>query len=431
MPAHAPNPLNEARVGLVTLCIILGVSALLIVLSSIRWQPRETYQLAFRVNQDATGIEVGTPVRMGGIQWGEVTRVSRGEIPAEGSLAPMAQPGALAKSRGTLVEFAIDSRLELWPDAKVMRASTILGGDVHLVILDTGLARGGMATLAMKTRESLGQREVLPAWDGSTAVPNLFGVRLASRLDRLPDDWEAVRKFYVDTVAQDVPARKDAIVAGFVKLRDEVKADVSAWDPDAERLSASFRTIRDRLADPAGAVAAVESGWKGMRPDLDAVQRDLADLRTRVNDQVEPRLVSLAGRAEAEWARAGRAWSQVSESGIEAFAAYGSVAADGSLMAGQLGKAEGELLQLLLRLLLGKPGEDGMARMQRFEAASRLVVATSDLRRANEALLALADGTETVDPAMARQLRDAAARCVARFRVAVDRLNQLWQQPSR
>lgn len=49
----------------------------------------------------------------------------------------------------------------------------------------------------------------------------------------------------------------------------------------------------------------------------------------------------------------------------------------------------------------------------------------------NEAMLALAEDSEPVDPAMARRLREAAARCVTRFRVAVDRLNQLWQQPAR
>jgi hypothetical protein len=72
-----------------------------------------------------------------------------------------------------------------------------------------------------------------------------------------------------------------------------------------------------------------------------------------------------------------------------------------------------------------------MTRLQRFEAASRLAVALGDLRTANDALQSLADGTESVDPAMATRLRQAAARAVERFRTAIDRLNQLWQQPAR
>lgn len=431
MPAHAPNPLREARVGLVTLCLVLGTTALMVVVSSVHWQPRETYQLAFKVSQDATGIEPGTPVSMGGIHWGEVTRVTPGEIPARGSLAPLAEPGAMSKSRGTLVEFAIDSRLELWPDAKVARTASILGGDVQLVILDTGLTRGSVGSLATKGRDALGNRDVLQAWDGNTAVPNLFGTRLASKLEQLPEDWAAIKAYYADHVEDSLPARRESIRASFVAVRDAVRADVGRWQPMLETMASTFREFRGGMSGPDGLLDTVQSGWKGMRTDADVVQTNFAALRDRVNDQLEPRMLALADRATGEWRRTQEIWRQLAESGVESWAAYGSFMADSSLMGGQLDHAADDGLALIFGLLLGKPGEDGMARLQRFEAASRLAVAVSDLRCANEALLAMADGSEPVDPAMARRLRDAASRCVARFRSAVDRLNQLWQQPAR
>lgn len=431
MPSHAPNPLREARVGLLTLCLILGATATCIVLSSVRWQPREKYQLAFRVNQDATGIEVGTPVRMGGIPWGEVTRVSRGEIPAEGTLTALAEPGAVGKSRGTLVEFELDSRLELWPDAKVTRVATILGGDVHLVVVDTGLTRGSMASLALKTRETLGQREILLAWEGSTTVPSLVGTRLASRLAQLPDDWNALEQFFGGQMQESLARKRDTLTGAFTSLRDRTRADLKVWEPALDRLQADFGPIREELSGPGGAAAMVENGWKSMRPDMDAIERDFGDLRARLEKDTEPRLLALADRAAAEWARTQAVWSRLVESGRDAVDAYGSFMADSSLMAGQLSHAMDDGITLLVKLLLGKPGEDGMTRLQRFEAASRLAVALGDLRTANDALQSLADGTESVDPAMATRLRQAAARAVERFRTAIDRLNQLWQQPAR
>lgn len=429
MPAHAANPLREARVGLATLCIVLGTTALLIVVSSVRWQPRERYQLAFKVSQDATGIEVGTPVTMGGIHWGEVTRVTRGEIPAQGSLAPLNQPGALSKSRGTLVEFELDSRLELWPDAKVMRTATILGGDVQLLILDTGLTRGSMASLAMKTRETLGQREVLQAWDGSTAIPTLFGARLASKLERLPEDWAAIKAFYDDRLEKEMPQRREAIRASFLSMRDAVRQDLAAWEPKLDAMTAAAGRLRTALAGPEGPVTVIKSGWQGMQGDATDVEVAFKDLQAKVNDQIEPRLARLSERATAEWNRAQRLWARLAESGDEARESYGSLMADSSLMGGQLTHAADDGLGLLLRLLLGKPGEDGMARLQRFEAATRLAVAVSDLRCANDALQSLADGIEPADAEMARRVRESAGRCVARFRASVDRLNQLWQRP--
>jgi hypothetical protein len=47
MGAHQPNPLREARAGLLTLVVVLGVSTLLIVLSGIDLQRRITYRLGF------------------------------------------------------------------------------------------------------------------------------------------------------------------------------------------------------------------------------------------------------------------------------------------------------------------------------------------------------------------------------------------------
>lgn len=431
MPAHASNPLREARVGLVTLCLVLGTTALCIVVSSVHWQPQETYRLAFRVNQDATGIEVGTPIRMGGIKWGEVTRVSRGEIPAEGSLSGLAQPGALGKSRGTLVEFALDSRLELWPDAKVTRVASILGGDVHLVVLDTGLTRGAMATLALKTRETLGQREVLQAWESNTTVPSLVGTRLASRLERLPDDWDDLVKFYREKVATTLPAKRDALVQNFQSIRDAVRADLKTWEASTSGLGPAFSSLRQEVSGPDGTATLVERGWKDMQPSLDAVEADFGQLRERIETQTQPRLMALGERAQREWDRTLRVWGDLSRSGVAAYDAYGSVMADSGLLGGQLSHAMDDGLGLLVRLLLGKPGEAGLTRMHRFEAASRLAVAVSDLRCANDALQSIADGTESVDPAMAERLRKAAARAVARFRASVDQLNQLWQQPVR
>jgi len=431
VPAHAANPLREARVGLITTCLVLGATAVCIALSTIRWKPEETYQLAFRVNQDATGIEVGTPVRMGGIDWGRVTRVSRGEIPAEGSLSAVAQPGALTKSRGTLVEFALDSRLELWPDAKVTRVASILGGDVHLVVVDTGLTRGSVGALALKTREAVGGRGVLLAWEGSTTVPALVGTRLASRLERLPEDWLALKAFLGKELPDSFDERREVMERGFEPLRDHVRADIDAWTPAIERVNADFASVREQFSGSDGVVASVERGWKAMEPDIDAIRRDFEEVRDRIERQTQPRLLALADRAEAEWRRTTRVWSRLSEAGGETLDTYGDFMADSSLMAGQLSHSMDDGLALLVRLLFGKPGEDGMARLERFDAASRLAVALGDLRCANDAMLAIAEGTEPVDPAMASRLREAASRAVARFRSAIDRLNQLWQRPGR
>lgn len=198
-----------------------------------------------------------------------------------------------------------------------------------------------------------------------------------------------------------------------------------------ERLQADFGPLREELSGPQGVAAMVENGWKTMRPDMDTIERDFGDLRNRIDKDTQPRLLALADRGQAEWTRTQAIWTRLVAAGGDAVDSYGSLMADSSLMAGQLSHAMDDGIALLVKLLLGKPGEDGMTRLKRFEAASRLAVALGDLRTANDALQSLADGTESVDPAMATRLRRAAARAVERFRTSIDRLNQLWQQPVR
>ena len=98
-------------------------------------------------------------------------------------------------------------------------------------------------------------------------------------------------------------------------------------------------------------------------------------------------------------------------------------------MGGQISRAFDDLLGLLLKALVGKPGEDGMARLQRYEAASRLVLCTDELRRANDALQQLADSAQPVDADMAKRIREDAAKAVVQFRAAVERLAAPTQQP--
>jgi hypothetical protein len=156
---------------------------------------------------------------------------------------------------------------------------------------------------------------------------------------------------------------------------------------------------------------------------------DLKSLQSRLDQDVEARATRLWEQATAEWKRTQALATTIDGAGRGAYAWWGDFMADNSLMGGQIGRMFDDLLGSLLRALLGKPGEDGMRRLARFEAASRLAVCTDDLRRANDAMQRLADGAQPVDPELARRLREDAARAVVQFRSAVERLTLLEQQP--
>jgi hypothetical protein len=72
---------------------------------------------------------------------------------------------------------------------------------------------------------------------------------------------------------------------------------------------------------------------------------------------------------------------------------------------------------------------DMITRLQRYDAASQLVIATNDLRLANDALDRLARDAGAAHPALSQDLREQATRAVTAFRTAVERLVELSQQP--
>ncbi|NBQ89071.1 MAG: hypothetical protein EBU07_16720, partial [Betaproteobacteria bacterium] len=371
MPAHEPNPAREARVGFITLSIVLGVTTLLIVLCNIQWTSRTRFRLAFRVSQDVTGVQPGTPVTLGGITWGKVLSVDAGQIPAQGS-ATAAMSGPRAASRGTLVTFEIDARINLFENAKIARSASMLGGDVQLVILETGLEHSveqrGVPTM---TRTALSEGSVLIASSPNSGAVALLGSRLAAQANMLPDQLGDLRKAFEQRILPDVKARGEPLQADFLAARDMLARDREAWRSPIDQAAQSIKQLQARLAADSGVVQDIERGWERARPVYDALVGDMTALKRRIDDDVEPRATRLWEQATTEWDRVQKLSATIDRAGRGAYAWWGEFMADNSLMGGQISRSFDDLLGTLLKALVGKPGEDGMARLHRYEAASR------------------------------------------------------------
>ena len=433
MPAHEPNPLREARVGLVTMTLVLGVSAVLIVLCNLNWTDLRVYRVGFRVNQDATGIEPGTPVTLGGLTWGHVRSVSNGHVAADGSIANALKAAPAGATRGTLVEFDLDSRIELHDGARVARSATILGGNVQLVVVDTGLMQGAAGTLPMKTRGTLGEGAVVIATEANMGLSGLVGPRAATRLGLIPDDVDALTKSWSEEIKPGIAKEIDRLQAQGRPLIEAIRGDRAPWEAAIDRASASMDRLRAQLDPAPGAAPSVardlSQGWDAGKPAFDAVQADIKDLRDRLDQQTGPRAERLWQQANDEWTRVRQVVGQSAKAGADSIDAFQDFMANSSLMGGQIKRTFDELPAALLAALFGKPGESGMQRLRRYEAASRLAIATNDLRRASDALESLADATRAADPALSARIRQDAAQAVVQFRAAVDALLQGAGQP--
>lgn len=435
MGAHEPNPLREARTGLVTLGITLGVTALLIVLSTMQWSSRRTYRVGFKVTQDATNIVPGTPVVLGGLQWGEVTRVQHAEFRATGSMDDAYTAARAHASRGTLVEFELDPRIELHPGALITRSATFLGSNVALVIADTGNMRGGRSMPGAQSTP-IDQGVVLAAADPVDTTVTLLGLRASRNLKRLPELYDELKAGWSRYYTGEAWRAWDTLRGEAIPVRDDLRTRWPEWSASVDRTKDAFDRLHARFAGSPGQPGLeqefesggrrVEAAWDGLAADTDA-------LRKRFENDAERQATALWRRANTEWTRMKDVGAKMQAAGLDSIDAYHDFMADSSLMGGQVSRIMNDLLFLSLKAVIGAGvslvDHDMVARLEGYEAASRLVIATDELRRANDALEALAaDAASARDPALSQELREDAIRAVTTFRTAVERLAELYRR---
>ena len=415
MPAHEPNPAREARTGALTLAIVLGSATVVAILAKVSWQKPMIYRVGFRVNQDATGVQPGTPITLGGLEWGKVTKVQHGAVPSVGVLEIAANAAERGVTRGTLVTFELDPRIPLMPGARISRNATFLGGGVELVISDTGLTRGSTDVLPLQGRDPLSEEMVLSAASPAEGAVVLLGMRTTTKLKSIPVTFDALRSAVLKDAVSGAPGMPPA-------WEDRIASIRTSWS----RLQELFAEPKPGQRTLGGDLARVSSELK---PSWNDTWDSMQDLSSRVKTEWEQRGDRMWKQASDEWTRLERLWKQMKAAGLESLDAFHDFMANSSLMGGQIRLTFDEPVGTTLRLIFGKPGESGMARMRRYEAASRLAIATADLRDAADALEWLANAAGPVNPAVAADLRAQAARAAEAFGAAIERLVKLSQQP--
>jgi hypothetical protein len=293
--------------------------------------------------------------------------------------------------------------------------------------------RSGPGGLPTKTRGLLGEGAVVVATEANTGFTTLVGPRAAARLLTLPDDFNALMKSWNEEMRPGAAKAFDALKSSGQPVVSSIRADQPEWSSSIDRLGAASSDLGVQLSDEPGPTPSVardlSQGWKRGKPDLDAVKADFNSLQERLDKQEWPRAQRLWNDANDQWQRMKTLGGQAARAGADSIDALHDVLANSSLMGGQVKRMFDTLPATLLEALLGQPGESGMQRLQRFDATSRLAIATDDLRQAADALEALADASRASDPALSARLRERAAKAVLQFRAAIDALLQQSPQP--
>jgi hypothetical protein len=371
-----------------------------------------------------------------GLQWGKVTRVEHAEFRATGSIEDAMRAAQARASRGTVVEFELDPRIQLHPGASISRSATFLGSNVALVINDTGSMRGGRSMPGPRSTP-IDEGIVLAASDPIDSTIALLGVHAARSLKELPEHFEGIKASWAKLYAEQARQPFDALRAQAIEVLDAFLKDEPRWSGAVDRTSQAMDRLRARFAegtpDNPSLDESIRTASARISTDWDDLKVDAEALKERFLKDAEPKAMDLWTRAKSEWTRTTELLDQLRKAGGGTADTFYDFMANSSLMGGQISRTLETPLLAALRAVFGVAvaavDTDMITRMQRYDAASRLVIATDELRRANDALEKLAaDATEPA-PGLSQELRDQAARAVTAFRTAVERLVDLSQQP--
>ncbi len=306
MPSMQERHRNNVRAGaFVAVSLVLMFSVILVLSEFWRFfEPTNTYTVAFPVETGVGFLAEGADVRVGGMPLGRVAAIE----PRPGD-TPL---------RTIDVTIRVDQRVALYPGARVVLNSALIGKEAWLEIPDLGDADVGPA---------LGPDDPIAAADTTGFATALLGARDAERASHILADVQQTTSFLA-TLDQEYEKRVTPMLEDLQslaqdsrELADELRhRDLPRWVEHIDRILAhgesgaetfdammgDGRAIADdvhegvRRAD--GTLAEVDELVRGSRPSIEAMIEDLhaagADVRD-VADLVAREAGPIVERVEA------------------------------------------------------------------------------------------------------------------------------------
>ncbi|HMN97742.1 MAG TPA: hypothetical protein PKC43_14835 [Phycisphaerales bacterium] len=431
MASRAERTRNNVKAGIfVTVGITLAFLVVVILSDAAKiFEPRDSYVLRFPLSAGVDGLAKGSPVRVGGLQRGEVEWVR-----------PEIDNGAIAAIR---VGIELDRDIRLHADARPERVTPLLGG----------LGAINFADVGDPSSPVVGPGGVIDVESGSAGpLARLVGSQIARRVDailkNIDETLAMVRADYPKYVPPALE-RLDGALADAQALIASVKADYGDW---REPVGTTLTRIEEASGKFGPALDEGRELLANADKGVSEVRAMIAENRGSIDDIVENVRVTsadlrvIAERARAEWL------DQVDRILAEGRSAVGSfetvvrrigeeidavspwienAVADAALATQQLKLTAIEVRRAPWRLLY-RPSDRELDNELLYDAARSFALAAGDLRGTAETvdrvLTRNADFLRT-DPERAARLQGLLGDALDRYEQAQQRLFTILANP--
>ena len=431
-----PNPAKERLAGFVTLAAILCGTLLIVVVTQVDWRPYTQYRLVFSLLQDASGIQPGIPVEIGGIRYGKVLRVETGPMLDEaGNVRANVQrlDSAKANILGTFVTFELDSKVPLWSSARISRNATVLGGNVSIQIYDTGfeLQSNPQAT---GPNSPLIANATIRASNPPSGLSTIFGGPVALKLDQMYANFTLFYDWFTQNARKEMVAHFQSINASINSLRDNVKSDSNDWQARFASLKSNTSEMNRRLGisnegeqDPTSYSSIIKEKLPQIHADAISAQSEYTAMAAEIKNKVSEKMTKAYEDFQTQFARLLADMQTLTAAGKDANGAYADSAAELSLSGGQIYRAFQELLSGIVRAIVDKPNDAEFAKQDQLMFARELALQAQEVQVAVEDLQMLANQMKSSSPDMADAIRQRTAATLAQLKKSLDAFHATLQ----
>lgn len=371
--------------------------------------------MKFPFSTGVQGIAKGTPVVMGGLQFGKVKSVTLVEH--------------TASSAGMFsVSLLVDRGLSVPRTASVSVTQSVLGSGTMLVI---NLPRdsGGM---------HLGPTDALVAAPTKSTLELLLGQQRAAEFQRSIATFES---FDLKPSIQDGRERWTTLANEGAALNAQVGGDVDLWRPQAIAVLDGFDAARTRMNEieavfgPGQSLdrARLEPVFERMHANFTQSAQLITTMRTRWTEQIVPPFTDLADRFKKSLATLESDYERVKGIFAQSMGTAGSASADLQIAGTQL-HASAREITLMPWTLLGGTFEDKGEQAQFNTLARELLRSTTELHLSvtfAQEMLAHDPKLVVRYPELCELLNRWMARAAADQNVAADRILQRLIGPAK
>jgi hypothetical protein len=321
---------------------------------------RANYLVEFSLGMGIEGLQTGSPIRLGGLDVGQVERLSY----KEGRL---------------MVDIGLDRTVRLYPGVQIIRVGSIVGGQAMLVITNAGETNAP----PMKTGSTV------QASPGTGGVENLIGTENASRLAKIQTSLrsavkglEAIRD-QAGHVSDDADSLKE--------LANRVETDAEIWRPKMDQIEKHFQSIRLKSTRIKDGVEPSEehpeiSGWAKLQSTFNKLIAQKEETEKAFDEDVLPKIDKIIATAEAAWDKLLENKGTFEKLASEGRTSLEVFMANSTLSSEQLALAESEILGALGLPLLEQPSAEDDQLLIRQQAMGDWTRAAFRLRTSLEAL---------------------------------------------